>query len=309
MSRDMNRKCDKCDICCIEPFIEELNKPSHTVCSNLDQSKDCHKCTIYNTRPKACQTYFCSWMDGYGNDLDRPNENGIIMSQHTFNNGTWLTARELISDALITTGRNMVIDMVNKIDLPVIVSLFESKIKTGDLTIIKESLKHRAKTMMGEFKGWFDNEKTMGIYVLTMPTRICGECRACCIQPKIEPLNKPMNTPCQHLKSGNGCESCTIHENRPKICMDYNCEWIKGLGKENDRPDKIGLMIDKNLGYFAAKPVWQDSEITKKTKNFIKRIENEKKTIITVLNYDGTFKKIDAKQINIRKRGRNGSYI
>tara|TARA_Y100000034_G_C6910355_1_gene424443 strand:- start:12142 stop:12543 length:402 start_codon:yes stop_codon:yes gene_type:complete len=51
----MFRDCGNCDVCCIVPEIEhpDLMKPAHTICPNLDQTKACKKCTIYENRPTA----------------------------------------------------------------------------------------------------------------------------------------------------------------------------------------------------------------------------------------------------------------
>jgi len=35
-------------------------------------------------------------------------------------------------------------------------------------------------------------------------------------------------------------------------CDDYRCEWLKGYGDEEDRPDDSGVLVDR---LFAGKPV------------------------------------------------------
>jgi hypothetical protein len=79
--------------------------------------------------------------------------------------------------------------------------------------------------------------------------RECGECIACCVWPKIIELNKPHFALCQYLKNKIGCtKNCKIHDNRrPKACIDYNCEWLKGHGRKEDRPDKCGMMKELKI--------------------------------------------------------------
>jgi hypothetical protein len=68
--------------------------------------------------------------------------------------------------------------------------------------------------------------------------RACGECRACCTTCAVNELNKPLNTPCQHL-----CErGCAIYESRPTSCREYDCAWLQGYLSENHRPDRSGIV-------------------------------------------------------------------
>ena len=73
--------------------------------------------------------------------------------------------------------------------------------------------------------------------------RTCGECAVCCIDVRIEPLDKPAREPCRNL--GPGHVSCTVHGTnaQPKVCKAFLCAWIQGAGGEDDRPDKIGVMV------------------------------------------------------------------
>lgn len=78
--------------------------------------------------------------------------------------------------------------------------------------------------------------------------RDCGECSACCRLPEISEINKPANTPCKHLCS-KGYE-CKIYRGRPKMCADYKCCWLSGFGKNKDRPDKSGVLVESKETQF-----------------------------------------------------------
>jgi hypothetical protein len=73
---------------------------------------------------------------------------------------------ETKKDALLTTGRDMVINLSKMYAMPIIVELFDNKNKTGDWTIIKQSLFDRTSKMRGKFVEWLDKENTIGIYEL-----------------------------------------------------------------------------------------------------------------------------------------------
>jgi Fe-S-cluster containining protein len=38
----------------------------------------CNNCTVYKTRPAACQGYNCAWVLGAGEEEDRPDKSGIM---------------------------------------------------------------------------------------------------------------------------------------------------------------------------------------------------------------------------------------
>lgn len=78
-----------------------------------------------------------------------------------------------------------------------------------------------------------------------MTARSCGECQACCEAIGVyfakDDFEKPPFQRCEHQ-----CEAgCAIYENRPRPCRVFNCTWILGWGREQDRPDKLGLVIEQ----------------------------------------------------------------
>lgn len=94
-------------------------------------------------------------------------------------------------------------------------------------------------------KAWKKNRKGAGGASARGPRRECGECTACCRAPEIPWLEKPPFTACEHLEEGVGCG---IYAARPDGCRKFKCLWLaapKDMSflTEDDRPDKIGVMI------------------------------------------------------------------
>lgn len=58
----------------------------------------------------------------------------------------------------------------------------------------------------------------------TVPGRSCDACSLCCILPDIDALAKPANVVCRHCTPGQGC---LIYADRPKLCADFHCKWMK----------------------------------------------------------------------------------
>lgn len=70
----------------------------------------------------------------------------------------------------------------------------------------------------------------------------CGECTACCTMLPVAAINKPSNTPCQHL-CGRGC---SIYENRPTTCAEFECAYLHANNiPKSLRPDKCGIIFIK----------------------------------------------------------------
>ena len=101
--------------------------------------------------------------------------------------------------------------------------------------------------------------------------RECGECVVCCVYPRIEePLHKAAMTHCAHVQadepevpgkkvcfSGTGCSA---YCDRPPVCKEYECAWLLGNGDISDRPDKSGVLMDRNKkirGAVECKSLWE----------------------------------------------------
>lgn len=72
--------------------------------------------------------------------------------------------------------------------------------------------------------------------------RVCGPCSLCCSVLRVDEIAKLGGTPCRHLRSdGHGCG---IHDRRPGICRSYRCLWLRGKLRDEDRPDRLGAVLD-----------------------------------------------------------------
>jgi hypothetical protein len=148
------RECGDCEVCCIVGEVEEEKsnflKLAHTPCPHQTGKG----CAIYGKpeRPEVCVSYKCSWLRGYGEEVDRPDHSGVLVSVNKFNGGTWILVIEAAPDALMTTGRNLVLSVAKAVNLPVIVVNYGSKAPndTGDRTVVKDSLLPRAQKMIGK---------------------------------------------------------------------------------------------------------------------------------------------------------------
>ena len=72
--------------------------------------------------------------------------------------------------------------------------------------------------------------------------RVCGACSLCCTLLRVDELGKPGGTPCR-----NQCRDvpgCGIHVTRPSICRAYRCLWLQGSLEQQDRPDRLGAVLD-----------------------------------------------------------------
>ena len=59
---------------------------------------------------------------------------------------------------------------------------------------------------------------------------------------RVDELRKLGGVPCPKLGSpGSGC---SIHSTRPGICRRYQCLWLQGRLEEEDRPDRLGAVLD-----------------------------------------------------------------
>lgn len=81
-------------------------------------------------------------------------------------------------------------------------------------------------------------------------SRTCGTCRVCCVRPEVPELGKAMDTPCRHLNADVASEKgCGVFGKaaRPRVCGGFSCAWLMGLGEDDDRPDKLGVLMQPTL--------------------------------------------------------------
>lgn len=75
-----------------------------------------------------------------------------------------------------------------------------------------------------------------------MQFRPCGECTACCDG------NLKSNSYGNVFDKRNNCvflvnKTCSIYEDRPNTCRNYQCAWSQFLIYEDLRPDKCGVLV------------------------------------------------------------------
>lgn len=71
--------------------------------------------------------------------------------------------------------------------------------------------------------------------------RECGECSLCCTVLRVDELRKLGGVACAALAKGGGCG---IYATRPNICRAYRCLWLQGQLEPEDRPDRLGAVLD-----------------------------------------------------------------
>ena len=71
--------------------------------------------------------------------------------------------------------------------------------------------------------------------------RECGSCTACCKTHPNEAFAKPAGVWCVNCVIGKGCG---VYSSRPQECKDYICAWRAGYFNENERPDKVHVIVD-----------------------------------------------------------------
>jgi len=59
---------------------------------------------------------------------------------------------------------------------------------------------------------------------------------------RVDELRKLGGVPCPELRADP--PGCGIHQIRPGICRRYQCLWLQGKLDEEDRPDRLGAVVD-----------------------------------------------------------------
>jgi len=70
----MPRSCDTCAVCCVY-FPYQNVKP----CPHLQQPLSTNNCLIHDTKPATCQAFQCGWLQGLGEEGDRPDLSGVLV--------------------------------------------------------------------------------------------------------------------------------------------------------------------------------------------------------------------------------------
>ncbi len=97
----MTRQCGSCSACCRWPKIDEINKPARVVCVHLEKCG--HGCKIYDTRPKQCADYQCSWLRGIGDAQDRPDTSKILIDRRNTQFGQGMLVAKMLHPNAVQT--------------------------------------------------------------------------------------------------------------------------------------------------------------------------------------------------------------
>jgi Fe-S-cluster containining protein len=62
----------------------------------------------------------------------------------------------------------------------------------------------------------------------------------CCTVLRVDELRKLGGVSCAALGAGG----CTVYARRPHICRAYQCLWLQGTLDVEDRPDRLGAVLD-----------------------------------------------------------------
>ena len=77
-------------------------------------------------------------------------------------------------------------------------------------------------------------------FAASRAARPCGECTACCTALEVRELQKPRGLPCVHLCAAG----CGVYAERPETCRRFDCLWRLGFARDDDRPDRLGVIFD-----------------------------------------------------------------
>jgi hypothetical protein len=156
------RKCEECAVCCV---ITEISEDNFHKCANYPceyLNNEGYGCSLFGKKekPNRCTEYECAWLRGFGGDNDRPDKSNIMLFINSFNGGIWIFAMETKKDAYRTTGKSIIVDMVEKFDLPIIISDFDSKppYDKGDYVVIKNELEYKSNQIKGDFIYELEND-------------------------------------------------------------------------------------------------------------------------------------------------------
>ena len=95
------------------------------------------------------------------------------------------------------------------------------------------------------YQGTEDDLKQYKLQSFLSKSRKCGDCRMCCkLYPVIEVEKYLSHNWCQHCNLGSGEKGCKIYDKRPILCQTYECAWKLGLLGDEDKPNKLGFLID-----------------------------------------------------------------
>ncbi|HEX4147050.1 MAG TPA: hypothetical protein VHY91_26365 [Pirellulales bacterium] len=115
------RVCGECTACCTVLTVHELKKGSFQQCPH-----DCGRCVIYDTRPRSCRSWSCSWLLGRieGDERRRPDKIGLIFNRETLAGKSMTVAIEVWPGAGRESGNAFLLQKMSK-EAPIIVRQYQ----------------------------------------------------------------------------------------------------------------------------------------------------------------------------------------
>jgi hypothetical protein len=128
---------------------DRLDKPAGVPCEHQCDAG----CAIHTSpdRPKRCGRFLCSWRRGFGGPNDRPDKSRALVFISELCGRPWSFVFDLDKNAHRTTGRNLVLSVVQHVQVPGIVVDYDSKPPNdaGDFAIVHDSLLDQTRPMRG----------------------------------------------------------------------------------------------------------------------------------------------------------------
>lgn len=119
--------------------------------------------------------------------------------------------------------------------------------------------------------------------------RTCGDCRMCCFAPPVEEpgyLEKPAGVECAHL-----CEDgCALYGTpvRPRVCERFACNWLRGDGDPEQRPDLMGALpviaADRAQCAFYLAPRLTPETMSGAARAYVRRWHRKRGTAVLVVH-------------------------
>ena len=138
----------------------------------------------------------------------------------------------------------------------------------------------------------------------------CGNCQACCTVMRIDELNKPIRTVCEHQ-----CETgCAIYGEHPQSCKNFMCVWVRGFGESWERPDKLGVFVEERAGppdgrQMVVKEIYPGAVNSPSVRDYLLRLKQASGRNIYIMNHSmdtviGEFVEITENKREKRKQRR-----
>lgn len=110
------RKCDECMVCCeyVDVIFPDFIKKAGEKCPFQDNG-----CNIFDRpeRPEVCKNFQCAWLRGCGEENDRPDIIGNLVSISHLENRNWVISIELGNKV----ESNIIVDAILRFSLPAMI--------------------------------------------------------------------------------------------------------------------------------------------------------------------------------------------